>query len=271
MLVERGAVEARERKVVGRENAPAPSRGSPRCRGDGGNRRETEIVGRAEARGRREVARHLVAPRAAERMLHHGHQLDVGETQFARRNRRARRQLAIGEPAVALLRDAPPRSEMDFVDRNWRVQRVARRARRPSNRRPRSGNGIDKLSTRSPAAAPAPPPTDRSSDTAALRADEFHTCSAHRLELRDEQLPDSRAAHRPHHVDAAVPRVKVAYHAEAARIRRPDRERHAGDPAQLARMRTEHFVGTLVFEFTEQVKVEIADRWQEAVRIVNRG
>ena len=36
-----------------------------------------EIVGRAEARGGREIADHLVAPRAGERMLHDGQQLDV--------------------------------------------------------------------------------------------------------------------------------------------------------------------------------------------------
>ncbi len=35
-------------------------------------------------------------------------------------------------------------------------------------------------------------------------------------------------------------------------------------------MRAEHLVGPLVFELAEQVKVEVADRGQEAVRIVSR-
>ena len=39
--------------------------------------RQPEAVGVAEARVRREVRRDVVAPRAAERVLHHRHQLDV--------------------------------------------------------------------------------------------------------------------------------------------------------------------------------------------------
>ena len=40
---------------------------------------EPQPVGVAEARRRREVRRDLVAPRAAERVLHHRQELDVGE------------------------------------------------------------------------------------------------------------------------------------------------------------------------------------------------
>ena len=36
-----------------------------------------EIVGRAEARGGREVAGDLIAPGAGERMLHDGHQFEM--------------------------------------------------------------------------------------------------------------------------------------------------------------------------------------------------
>ena len=72
-------------------------------------------------------------------------------------------------------------------------------------------------------------------------------------------------------MDASVPRIEVADDAEAARIGRPDRERHSGDTAQLARMRAEHLVGPLVLEFAEQMEVEVAERGQKAVRIVNRG
>src|SRR5512146_1761724 len=36
-------------------------------------------------------------------------------------------------------------------------------------------------------------------------------------------------------------------------------------------MRAEHLVGPLVLEFAEQMEVEVAERWQKAVWIVNRG
>ena len=45
-----------------------------------------------------------------------------------------RRELAVAQRAVALLRHAHPRAEVDLVDRHRRVERVAPRARSPSTR-----------------------------------------------------------------------------------------------------------------------------------------
>ena len=92
VLVERGAVEAGEREVVAREVRGHPVEDHARCRGACSVVDElAEVVGGAVARARREVAGDLVAPRAAERVGHHGHQLDVGEAHVVRRRRRARR------------------------------------------------------------------------------------------------------------------------------------------------------------------------------------
>ena len=71
-------------------------------------------------------------------------------------------------------------------------------------------------------------------------------------------------------MDAPVPSIEVTDYAQTARVGRPDRERDASDAAQLARMRAEDLVGTLVLELAEQVEVEVADGWEETVRIANR-
>src|SRR5437879_5404860 len=41
-----------------------------------------KIVGTSVARRRCEITGHLIAPRSGKRMLHHGHQLDVGKTEI---------------------------------------------------------------------------------------------------------------------------------------------------------------------------------------------
>ena len=94
--------------------------------------------GVAEARGRREVAGHLVAPRAGERMLHHRHQLDVREAEVGDVVGELVGELAVAQRAVALERVAPPRAEMHLVDRHRPAQRVgALRGARATPRRTR--------------------------------------------------------------------------------------------------------------------------------------
>ena len=83
MLVQRGPVEARERPLVLREVRGHPvdeyaDAGLVQCVDQ-----VAEIVWLAEARGRREVRRDLVAPRRAVRVLGHGQELDVGEAGVA--------------------------------------------------------------------------------------------------------------------------------------------------------------------------------------------
>ncbi len=67
-----------------------------------------EILRRAEAAGGRELPGRLIAPGAAEGMLHDRQQLDVGEPEIADIGHQRLRQLPIGQEPVALLHPAPP-------------------------------------------------------------------------------------------------------------------------------------------------------------------
>ena len=77
VLVERGAVEERQAVRVLGEMRRHPVHDHADARLVAAVHEVLEIVRRAEARRGREVADHLVAPGAGERMLHDGQQLDV--------------------------------------------------------------------------------------------------------------------------------------------------------------------------------------------------
>ena len=117
VLVQRRAVEARERPGVAREVRRHPVEDHADAVRVHAVDERAEVVGRAEARRRRVVRRHLVAPRAAERVRHDRQQLDVREAEVRRRRRRARRRArgrsASGCPpagSAATSRGAPRRS-----------------------------------------------------------------------------------------------------------------------------------------------------------------
>ena len=71
-------------------------------------------------------------------------------------------------------------------------------------------------------------------------------------------------------MQAPVPGVEVADDADRARRRRPHRERGAGDAVELAHVRAEPLVELLVAALADQVQVELAERRQERVRVVDR-
>ena len=83
-----------------------------------------EVLRRAVAGGRREIAGRLVAPRAVERMLGDRHQLDVGESLIARVLGERQRDVAISRQLCGV--PPSPRSKMHLVDRNRRIERVVR-------------------------------------------------------------------------------------------------------------------------------------------------
>ena len=136
MLVERGAVEVRERPVVAREMPRHPVEDHADAGLVAGVDERAQVVGAAEAAGRREIAGGLVAPRFVERMLGDRHQLDVRVAHVGDVGHQLLGQLAIGvEAAVGM---AAPRAGVHFVDAHRRVQPVAARApRQPVARRPR--------------------------------------------------------------------------------------------------------------------------------------
>ena len=80
-----------------------------------------------------------------------------------------------------------------------------------------------------------------------------------------EQLPDAGDAELPHRVLAAVPAVEVALDADALGVRRPHRERRAGDRRRWARrrahVRAQHVPELLVAALVDQVQVDLARGW----------
>ena len=142
VLVERGAVEAGEREVVAREVRRDPVEDHADAVLVQAVDELAQVVGRAEARRRGEVARHLVAPGARERVRHHRQQLDVGEAHVLGVGAQLVGQLEVGQRPVALERVQPPRAEMDLVDRHRAVERAdSRAARRATPRRPTRAAG----------------------------------------------------------------------------------------------------------------------------------
>ena len=118
VLVERGAVKLREAVLVFREMPGHPVENEAEPGLVAGVDEVLEVLRRPEAARRREEPEHLVAPGARKRMLHHRQQLDVREAGLLRVRHQPARHLAIREEAVAFLRHARPRPEVDFVDRH---------------------------------------------------------------------------------------------------------------------------------------------------------
>ena len=229
-----------------------------------------EVVGGAEARRRGEVARHLVAPRARERVRHHRQQLDVREAHVLGVGAQLVGQLEVGQRAVALERVQPPGAEVDLVDRHRAVERaglaplleprlVVPDVLRVMHDRRRLGRDLGLERDR----------VGLQADLAVGREDLVLVVRAV-ADAGQEQLPDAAGAERAHRVDAPVPVVEVADHRDRPRGRRPDRERGPGDAVDLGHVRAQALPQLLVAPLAEQVHVELADRRQEAVRIVDR-
>ncbi len=116
VLVEGRAVEAGQRELVLGEVRRHPVDDDADACVVQRLHQATEAVGITEARGRRVVRRHLVAPGPAERVLHHRQQLDVGEPHLDDVRRELVGQLVIGERPAGLV--LAPRTEVHLVDRH---------------------------------------------------------------------------------------------------------------------------------------------------------
>ena len=137
VLVEVGAVELVGPVGVAREVRRHPVEDDPDAALVEDVDQVHQVLGPAHPRGRGEEAGDLVAPRAVERVLHHRHQLDVGEAEAGCVVGEQRRQLAVAERPVGVLGAAPPRPEVALVDRDRGVERAPRPRAPPSRpRRP---------------------------------------------------------------------------------------------------------------------------------------
>ncbi len=110
VLVQRRPVELHERELVAREvgRHPVEDDSDPGLvhRVD----ERAQLVGRAHRRDGCVEARHLVAPRARERVVHHGQQLDVREAEVVRIAHEVLGELVPAQPE-------PPRLGVHLVDR----------------------------------------------------------------------------------------------------------------------------------------------------------
>ncbi len=85
----------------------------------------------------------------------------------------------------------------------------------------------------------------------------------------NEQLPDPRGAEHPHRVQAPVPAVEVADHPHRAGVGRPHREGGTGHALQHGRVGTEPLPQPLVPALADQVLVQLTERRQEPVGVVD--
>ena len=262
MLVQRRAVEAGHRPLVPGEVGGHPVDDDADAGLVQPVHQVAELVRRAEPGRRCVVRRHLVAPGPAERVLGDRQELDVREPELGDVGGELVGQLGVGQPGA-------PRAQVHLVHAHRLAQRVmpgacghpllvsplvpglahhGRGGGRPLGQR---GHGVGLV-------APA-----------AVRPADVVLVPRARHHPGHEQLPDAGAAQRAHRVRAPVPVVEVADHADAAGVRRPDRER--GPAGLLADVGAEDLPQLLVPALGDQVQVDLAQRRQVPVRVVGDG
>ena len=257
MLVHRLAGEARQRPVVFRKVRRHPVEQHADVGLMAGVDKGAEIVGRAEARSRCVIARHLVAPRGVERMLGHRQQFDVGVAEILYIGNQFGDEFIPGiKTAVGM---APPGTGMQLVDADRAMLPVEVRA------------GVD------PAAVLPGIGRVVGHATGGLRTHEHLPCVGigffHQLataaedfvfvdlagsQAGDEQFPDAGGAAAAHRVAAAIPVVEIADHADALHRRCPHGKqatRHAIDGFQA---RAEHLPGFEMAPLADQIQVHFA-------------
>ncbi len=251
VLVERRAVEARQRPVVPGEvrRDPVEQHADPVGvqRVDEG----AQVVRFAERRLRGEVARHLVAPRRAERVLHHGHQLDVREARLDDVLHELVGKVAPAEPL-------PPRRGVHLVGRQRRGQRVRRSAaREPVGVRPlvagavEHGGGLRRRLRPEGQRVGLEPRLP-------VRAAHGEFVGLPLARPGSDADPDARGRLRLEWVGTLVPVVPVPDDRHRARVRRPDGEARAR-AVVVEQVGAESLPEPLVASFAEEVEVELAE------------
>ena len=272
VLVERRAVEARQREGVLREVRRHPVDDHA----DAGLVERVdevaEAVGVAEPRGGGEVRRDLVAPRPAVRVLHHRQELHVREAEVDEVRHQVVGDLLVGVDVAAPV--LLPRAEVHLVDRHRSVHGrlvaavghplvVAPGVRRLEDHRRRRRGSLGVEGHRVGLLAPL-----------AVGAEDQELVLRPRADVGHEQLPDARGAELAHRVLAAVPAVEVALDPHALGRRRPHGERRALDRRGAEALvpvpvRAEHRPQQLVAALVDEVQVHLAEAGQEAVGVVD--
>ena len=262
VLVQGTAVELGQRPVVAREVRRHPVHEDADPGPVQGVDQVLEVVGGAEPGRGRVEAGDLVAPGAAEGMLGDRHQLDVGEAQVPYVVGQLLGQLAVRQPRA-------PGREMDLVHRERRlVHRRVRAFRQPLLVVPLVVRGVhDRGGARRNLGAAGQ--RVGAQGLGAVGAGDVELVQLALADAGHEQLPHAGAAQRPHRIRASVPEVEGAGHPHAPRVRRPHGEPGAGDALVGHRLGAERRPQLLVPALAEQVQVEVAQRGQETVRVLD--
>ena len=250
MFVERGAVVAGERPVVLREVTGHPVEDDAEAGLVAGVDEEAQIVRRAVARGRREVAGGLVAPGFVERVFGDRQQFEVGVALVDGIGHQALGQFP---PQVGLaVGMAHPGAGMQFVDIDRLMLPVPRRAPgQPVGVAPdmaRRGRDVGGGTGAHFEAAPVGVGLDQLG--AAMAIDDFEAVEVAGLRCRNRRFPDARRSERMQRIDPAAPAVEVADHGNPPRIGRPDAEY---GPA-IRWVSAEQSVGLKISAFVKQIK-----------------
>ena len=204
----------------------------------------------------RVVARHLVAPRRAERVLHHRHQLHVREPELLHVVAELVGEVA---PPEAL----PPRARMHLVGGHRRAERIrSAPPRQPVVVRPRVARAVDDRRGGGRLLG-AERERIRLETRDAVRAVDGELVGMPLARMRGDARPDPRRLLRLEDVDTLAPGVPVADHRDRTRVRRPDREAHAG-VLGVERMRAEALPQPLVTPLAEEVEIELPEHARAA-------
>jgi hypothetical protein len=253
VLVERSAVEAGQAPLVAGEVGGHPVDDHPDAALVEVVDEPAEVVGVAEARGRREVPGDLVAPGGLEGVLGDGQQLDVGEPEVAHVVGQQGGQLPVGqEPAVG---PAAPRPQVHLVDAEPVAQRVPlRTGRHPlpvgplvSGREGDAGHAALVLGQlRHGVAALAHD---------AVGALDRVLVPGQGADALDHAGPDPRAGEALERVVVARPGVPLPHHVDRAGMRRPHREGRDVAAVDAGGMGAQHLPQALVASLGEQPQV----------------
>ena len=268
VLVERAAVVAREAVGVLREMPGHPIENHADAGLVTAVHEIPKLVGISEAARRRVVVHHLIAPGAVERMLHHRHQLDVGESHFLHIRDESVAEFAVAEEAVAILGDPLPRPDVDLVDAHRAVVLVdARAAVHPVLVTPLVAAEVENHAAGLRSMLGEERVGIGLQKHIAVLAANLEFVVRALVHAGEKDFPNARRNQLAHRVRAAVPVVEVADHAHALGGRRPDREMHARHLVYHFHMGAEFFVDVVVRAFVEKIDVHLAEHGAERVGV----
>ena len=199
-------------------------------------------------------------------MLGHGHVLDVRKAHLLHIFDQRVGQLAIVERFTQ--RFFAPRTRVDFIDAQRRAQGIAL----PPLNEPifiRPNEFVDVPDDGCVLGRRLEEETERISAQTDISMQIPHFVFVMRAltDAWDKYLPHTGRSQRAHLVEAAIPGIEIANHADALGIRRPDGEAGARDAVDGAQLRSEFVVNTAFVAFAKQVQVGFAQCRQEGIGI----